>query len=394
MSTSKESSGHPESPLTASVTAKLAAMIRSGRLPADELLPSERELTTILAASRGVIRAAIRDLTNEGLLEVKPRCRPVVRCRLCRKVTGGERSHIGIWLWPNTADYGAASILRGIQSRSLSDKVRLVIASAVGGDWKTIYEAEAHFFENLQSDPEQAGAIVWYLGGRHNLEHLRILRRANVPIVFVDRLPPPGFPGDFVGTDNENAARNGVQSLINLGHRKIAMITNIDAVSSTQSRETGYRRAMKAAGLPIPKDYVFRDEVDGPEGVDAAINLYLQMKDPPTAIFCVNDHVAIQVYDALQSRNIAVPDQISVLGFDGILRWLPGGGNLTTMAQDFERMGQIAADLVIERMSSGVPDAFRHVLLDAPLVTKGSTGPAPKTSSLFINHPHSLRRTI
>jgi DNA-binding LacI/PurR family transcriptional regulator len=360
-------------------------MIRRQALPAGHVLPTERDLSNEFGVSRGLVRAAIKDLASKGMIEVKPRCRPVVLAGANSAVQPklGKR-HIGIWLWPNTADYAAASILKGIQRADIGSDVRLVVANAVGGDWESIFDSEAHFLHSMAQDPEEAGAIIWYLGGQRNVSALWELRKAGVATVFVDRLPPEEFPTDFVGTDNEEAARLAVQHLIGLGHRNIGFLSNIEPVSSVKEREAGYRRALKEAGIPLREDYIMHDLVDVREGVESALEAFLNLKEKPTAIFAVNDHIALQVCEVLHDRKIQVPEQMSVIGFDGILRWVPGGGYLTTQLQDFERIGQLAAELVMQRMISGPPSAYRHVLLNAPLLDRGSAAPPPARSPSFV----------
>jgi len=298
------------------------------------------------------------------------------------------KPHIGIWLWPNTGDYAAASILKGIQSADLDQEVNLVIANAVGGDWDSFFDSEARFLKSIAEDPQGAGLIIWYLGGHRNLEALQAVRDAGVPMVFVDRLPPSDFVSDFVGTHNAAAAQRGVQHLIEQGHRNIALISNIEPVSSVQEREEGYKRALRDAGIPFRDEYVIRDLVDGPEGADSALNSCLNLDEPPTAIFAVNDHIALQVCDALRERKISIPHQMSVVGFDGLLRWVPGGGYLTTLLQDFEQIGRLAAEMVTQRMATGTPHAYRHVLIDAPLLDRGSTAPPARNRRLPRDIPH------
>ncbi len=378
-----------ESPLIAAITGQIESRIDDGTWPYGHVLPSERELSVELGASRGVIRAAIKELASKGLIEVKPRCRPTVASApKTYSLSKLRKPNIGIWLWPHTGDYAAASILKGIQSADLGQDVNLVVANAVDGDWDSIFESEAKFLKSVANDPQVAGIIIWYLGGERNLEALRALRTERVPIVFVDRLPPVEFDADFVGTHNEASAQRSVQHLIELGHRKIAFINNIEPVSSVREREAGYVRALKEAGIPFNPDYIIHDLVDGPEGVDSALDTCLGLADPPTAIFAVNDHIALQICDALRDRKISIPHQMSVIGFDGLLRWLPGGGYLTTSLQDFERIGRLAAEMVFHRIRTGVPKAYRHALLDAPLLDRGSTAaPNVRDSSLHRSIP-------
>lgn len=351
-------------------------MIQDGSLPADRALPSERELSEMLSASRGVIRAAIRELSKGGYVRVKPRCRPVVvEGAELRRSENTTTKHIGIWLWPNANDFVASSILKGIQSAGFGSDVRLTISSACGMDWSSIFDDEAEFLESMAKDPCGAGLIIWYLGAQRNIAALQRLRNAGLPMVFVDRLPPEELNADFVGSDNEAGARRAVQHLIELGHRNIALVSNIDPVSSVQDRETGYRRALREAGIPVNENYIQKDLLDSYEGAEAALRALFALPEPPTAIFAVNDLIALQIYEILQNKGVSIPSHISVVGFDGLLRWVPGGGYLTTCIQDFQRMGQIAAEIMVQRLEGGSPSAFKHVLLDSPLSDRGSTAP-------------------
>ncbi|HLK13867.1 MAG TPA: GntR family transcriptional regulator [Fimbriimonadaceae bacterium] len=367
------------SPLASSVAERITELIHSGEFAHGQGLPSERELSSRFGVSRGVVRLALKQLAASGVIESKANCRPVIR--KTRRPTKTDRKQICIWLWPNTADFAASSIMKGIHRAGLEEDIRLVVGHAQGGNWDSIYEAESRFLHNLADDPEHSGAIIWHLGHERNLGPLRTLRARGVSLVFIDRLPPAGFEADYVGTNNEAAAEAAVQHLVSLGHKRIALITNIDGCSSVREREAGYRRALKDAGIPYDGELVLRDSIDEPEGVQQLIGAALALKAPPSAVFCINDHMALQARDALTQRGLSIPGDISLVGFDGTLRWVPQGGHLTTLNQDFQRIGQLAADLVIERMTMGPPAAYRHLLLDAPLIDNGSTATAHRSSS-------------
>jgi DNA-binding LacI/PurR family transcriptional regulator len=366
-----------QSPLVAAVAARLADRIRSGTFQPGQGLPSERKLANDLGVSRGVVRAAIQQLAFGGLISIRPNCRPVV-VLYERTPTPLSRTTIGIWLWPNTGDYATTAILRGIQGANLGENVRLVIGNLQGQEWDAVYDSEARFLRSMAEGPDGVGVIIWYLGAEKNLSELQLLRASGVPIVFVDRRSPAGFEADYVGTNNESAAMRGVDHLISLGHRRIAMLSNVDSSSSVLDREAGYRQALLRASIPVREDYAQRITEDEPKGVERLVDSLLSLEQPPTAIFCINDNMALLVHEALERRGLAVPDDISVLGFDGLLRWVPGGGHLTSLYQDFERIGKVATELVFERISSHTPAAYKHLFFDAPLVDCGSTAPPPQ----------------
>ncbi len=376
------------SPLVISVVEDLHARIRSGALPAGKGLPSERRLVEELQVSRGVVRAAIRKLEELGVLSCQPNCRPVVRAFdiAASHQTASSLKHLAIWIWPNPGDYSASSILKGIQSTEIPSDVRLVVASVpYAYNWEACLEAERAFLKSVAQDSHTCGLILYYLGGQRNRAALEEIRLKGIPMVFVDRLPPAPFDADHVGSDSEEAARTGVQHLINLGHERIALISNQDEVSTVFGREAGYRRALRDSRIPLRSELVLRDTIGEPDGVDMAVEELLALDSPPTAIVGINDHIALQVYESLQSRGVSVPRDMSVLGFDGLLRWVPGGGYLTTSCQDFERIGQMATEIILERSKETSPFAFRHIFLHAPLKICGSTDAPQSPMSVQCN---------
>jgi len=375
------------SPLVIGVVEGVRADISRGKLPSGRRLPSERELSLQFHVSRAVVRQAIRILEDMGDVIHRPNCRPVVpqKDQSRQELALPNYRYLGIWIWPNVGEYGASTIVKGIQRAVKDPSVRLMISNAVGEDWDSRLESEESFLLRIASDPHAMGVIVWYLGGDQNLPALQALRAAKIPVVFIDRLPPAGFEADYVGTDNVGSSRQLVKHLIDLGHRRIAYVTNLDDVSAVHEREAGYRQALEMAGIEFDPSLMFTyavgdDDHYEPEAA-RLVDEILATENPPTAICAVNDTAALTLYEALMHKGIRIPSQMSIVGFDGLLRWLPSGGYLTSACQSFERIGEIAADLLLERSHSGTPLAYRHVLLDAPISDKGSTG---RVSRVFI----------
>lgn len=368
------------SPLVRAVVDGIRKDISTGRLPSGRRLPSERDLSLKFHVSRAVVRRAVRILESEGDIRHLPNCRPVVaqKDQSRQELALPDYRYLGIWIWPNMGDYGASMIVKGVQRAVKDPNLRLMIANAVGENWDSRLESERRFLDRIAEDPHSLGVIAWYLGAEENLPSLHLLREARVPIVFIDRLPPNGFEADYVGTDNFGSSRQLVRHLIELGHRRIAYVSNVDDVSAVREREAGYRHALELAGMDANSQRCFRytyreDDRDSAEIVRLVDEL-LALPDPPTAICAVNDTIALTLYEELTRRGIRIPNEISIVGFDGLLRWLPGGGYLSSACQAFERIGEIAAELLLERSQSGTPSMYRHVLLDAPLSAKGSTG--------------------
>lgn len=292
-----------------------------------------------------------------------------------------KADHIAVWIWPRSNHYVGSQILKGIQTSMGSRPThRIVVGHASGTSWDDIVASEARFLENLAVDESCAGAIIWYVGGTANRAHLERVGRAEVPVVFVDRLPEVSFPCDYVGTDNVGSAAAVVQHLLESGHRRVACITNLDHASSVTERIQGWREAHAKLGITVDESLLIQPK-PSPENlpeecyVENQLSQVLDLSSQPTALFCINDTLAITVIETLTAWGKKVPEDFSVCGFDGMMAWMPGGGGLSGAAQNFERIGQTAVRLLQERIVSPKPIG-RQVLLDAPLRLNGSTAPA------------------
>ena len=188
---------------------------------------------------------------------------------------------------------------------------------------------------------------------------------AEVPTVVVT-WQTHGIPGlDSVSGDDVVGARLAVDHLVALGHERIVHVSGGDNRIARQ-RRTGYEQAMVAHGLaPVVVDGAFT-ESGGYAGARAAVDA------GATALFVANDLAAIGALAALRDRGLCVPDDVSVVGYDGMR--LLDSLDLTTVAQPLADMGRAAADLLIERI--GDPDrTVVHRQMETRIVQRGSSGP-------------------
>ena len=363
------------SPLAESVSSALRRAILAGEHAPGSPLPSERALSQRHSVSRTVIREAVALLASDGLLLQSERCRPVV-AKPAKKRNATRAARFGVWLWPRADDYTAAAIFRGVQRSAREREVRLVVGTASHLSWEDDVASEARFLRSLFEDEHADGAILWYLGGERNLPVLREAREAGVALVFVDRLPPKGFDADFVGTENVGSARAAVEHLVELGHSQIVFVGNRDTASPVAERYEGYRRAMEDAGLDAsPARLPIAGETES-ASIRRIAESILDQKPRPTAIFAVNDSVALELIATLRLLGVAVPEGISVVGFDGLLHPALEGGSLTTARQRFTAMGEFAGETLLARLDeSRSAAAYRHILLDAPLRPGETTAP-------------------
>ena len=171
-------------------------------------------------------------------------------------------------------------------------------------------------------------------------------KEAQIPAVLV----APG--GDGLGTptvwfDDFAAALNVMQHLIRRGHRRIGFVTGHPAHGAARQRFAGYRQALDAVGIPFDPSLVVEGRFDFASGLVAAQTL-LNSPDRPTAIFASNDEMAAAVVRAAQERSLAVPQDVSVVGFDDSLLAEAMSPPLTTVRQPVEDMAMAAIDLLLE----------------------------------------------
>ena len=182
---------------------------------------------------------------------------------------------------------------------------------------------------------------------------------------------------DSVVTNDGLGARLAVDYLVDLGHRHIAHVTG-GRGAGAQSRRTGYRRAMVRHGLAgevsiVPGAYT---EAGGIEGVT---RLHAEGRRP-TAIFAPNDLAAIGVIQALEERNLRVPEDVSVVGYDDSHLASLKHIWLTSVRQEPQRIGSTSVELLLERLDGGRTKA-RHVVLTPGFTVRGTTGPPPNRPS-------------
>jgi DNA-binding LacI/PurR family transcriptional regulator len=201
------------------------------------------------------------------------------------------------------------------------------------------------------------------------------LARQRIPVVEVDRQFSAGAC-DGVVVDNESAARTVTAQLLDLGHRRIALVIDEMHWTTGRNRLAGYRTAFAAAGLPLDDSLVVTAGWD----VDAArieVHKLLSRPAPPTAVFAANNVLAEAVWRAAAELNLAIPERLSLVSFDDV-SWMsmvrPG---VTAVAQDAVALGEAAISQLCERIQAPLAPV-RTVLLAATVVSRGSTAPPPR----------------
>ncbi|GII24631.1 LacI family DNA-binding transcriptional regulator [Planosporangium mesophilum] len=194
-----------------------------------------------------------------------------------------------------------------------------------------------------------------------------------VPFVVVDPTGEPGHGTPSIGATNWSGGLSATRHLLDLGHRRIAVISGPDRVLCSRARLDGYRAAMDAAGLPVERDLIRTGDFHVEAGFAQARAL-LALPDPPTAIFAGSDLQALGVYEAAREAGLRIPDDLSVVGFDDlpVARWV--GPPLTTVRQPLVEMAGAAVRLVLALARGERPEQTR-LELSTSMVVRQSTAP-------------------
>ena len=370
------------SPVVSRITAVIDQRIRDGSYAEGEWLPTERALAEEFEVSRMLIRAAIKELERQQLISCATHRRPTVLLRRPHKarISSSVSRNVALWVCPAPSWPATAMTMRGVQ-QVLTDNWRLVVGSPTGDTKQQLIESEQRFLRQILRDRDVDGLIIEYLGGQLNLPTLEALKQTDLKIVFMDHEPPAGIAGYHVGVDNRRSTERAVKHLVRFGHEVIGYVSNFDDLSTVANRLIGYQNGLKHAGIECAPDLIMRDPGppgdDDMEGCEQLVEQLMCRKKPPTAILTVNDVVAFRVLNALKMRGIRVPQDVSLIGFDGIERWSQGDRFLTTSEQPFQEMGTTAAELLFEAIERGEPHASKHILLDAPLKVYSSVARIP-----------------
>ncbi|MET8998199.1 LacI family DNA-binding transcriptional regulator [Amycolatopsis sp. Hca4] len=190
------------------------------------------------------------------------------------------------------------------------------------------------------------------------------------PVVAVDpHTGPSHLP--TIDSDNLRGAQLATEHLLDLGHRRIAFLAGRPDLQSAELRKTGYLRALTAAGITPDEDLIRIGAYD-PEISAASAHALLTGPDRPTAVFAANDISAIATVDAARELGLAVPDDLSVVGFDNVPESALCSPPLTTVDQPIREMGHRAIRMLIA-LINGDEVERTHVTLDTGLVVRRST---------------------
>jgi len=308
----------------------------------------------------------VKKETREKVWDVVKKLNYVAN-RQARSLAGGKTNSIGV-LVPDLGTGYIGEIVRGIDAElSLAD-MDLIVYTTHRTPTK-----EANYVANLASGMVDGLLLVL---PREPQNLIETMKQLHFPFVLIDH---QGTDEDCpaVGAANWSGGYNATEYLIGLGHKRIGHITGSMDLGCAVDRLAGYQSALKTYHLAESPELIYEGNFDQPDGYEGALAL-LDLPDPPTAFFASNDVMAMGVMDAVRSRGLRVPQDISIVGFDDIPQSSLIRPALTTINQPLEKMGRVSTQLLLKMLENS-EDKNARIELPTHLVIRDSCEKPPKT---------------
>jgi LacI family transcriptional regulator len=325
-----------------------------------------------VAAAAGTSYGTVSRVINDAPY-VKPETRERVQEAMARlgyspdrraRSLAGGRSQVLAVLVPDLGTGYTGEIIRGIDAEVGLAQYELLLYTTHRRAAK-----ESSYIASIARGMADGLVLVLPSDLQGIVEHLR---QIEFPFVLVDY---QGIEDNVpaVCATNWQGAYNATEYLIGLGHRRIGFITGDMEMAAARNRLAGYQAALRTHHVTGDPTLVRNGEFHYPEGYAAALAL-LALPDPPTSIFASNDDMALATMDALRGQGLHVPEDISVVGFDGIPQAAWVHPPLTTVSQPLAQMGRVATQMLLDRLNEPSRPA-RRVELPTELIIRDSCRP-------------------
>ena len=285
--------------------------------------------------------------------------------RSARALSGAPTGLVGVTLPYIRASY-FARITAALAEALYEQDMRPILCPTLDQ-----HEREVGLLERLMHGTTDGGVLI--LPSESN-DELATLHGYGYPFVVLDPRVPLDPAIATVSAANTTGAMTAVEHLLELGHRRIGAITGPAGWCATEERLLGYRGALARAGVPFDEALEVESDFEIGGGRAAAAQL-LDSSSPPTAIFGFNDNLAIGALEAARERGLAVPVDLSLVGFDDSEEAPIVTPPITSVRQPLAEMGRMAVNLLVRQLQNQRIEAL-HVQLETKLVVRESTASA------------------
>lgn len=262
--------------------------------------------------------------------------------RVAQRLRSSKRKNklLGLVL-PDIQNPFYVDVIKGVEALSYANNFAVMI-----GNFSQDPKKEELYIDILQSE-EVDGFIVAPTEGSG--KRLSKLIQEGFPVVCIDRGVKDLDIIDIVKVDNEEGTFKAIDYLISLGHTRIAHITGASQIQTTLERNKGYERAMKTNNIAIDPELIKTSNSEYESGVGLMREL-LNLKNPPTAVFTANNLLTLGALETINEKNLMIPDDISIIGFDDMYWSKSLNPPLTAVKQSGIEIGKRATELLLERI--------------------------------------------
>lgn len=352
----KNEQGQPNQ-LYLQVVDKVRDIIQSRRLQPHDPVPSEGELAKLFGVSRATCKQALERLAKQGLVyrlqrrgtflsgqpEAATNNKTISLENISVPIEDKKSRQIAL-IVPHISDYTSRLIASAeLEARKYDCDLILKVSKD--------NEDEDRNLQRLV-DGGIDGIILFPKGRRTCSEQVLRLKLQRFPIVIVDRLFRE-VQIDCVYHDHFQGSYQMTGYLIEKGHKDIGFISNpIDEITSREERYQGYFQALLDHGIPVKKENILLKNCDTSDEIDPEKERFIRENPQLTALVCVDDYVAISTLYTALNMNIAVPDQLSIVGFTDIRLSALTAIPLTTVRQSTGQLAQSAFNLLMNRLNN------------------------------------------
>jgi LacI family transcriptional regulator len=326
-----------------------------------------------IAELAGVSIATVSRVVN-GREDVSPETRELVQRvvrergytanRNARGLSAGKTGLIGATV-PMLHHAYFSYILAGAAEGLYEQDMRLVLSPTMHE-----HHREVSLLERLMHGTTDGAVIIL---PEESSDELELLLNHGYRFVVIDPLLPLNERIPAVSAAHAAGADQAMKHLLSLGHTRIAAITGPRGWKATEDRRRGYYAALAAAGIMPDPELEVESNFEITGGAAAAEHL-LALHEPPTAIFCFNDNMAVGAMQTARTLGVGIPEDLSIVGFDDLEEAEIVTPALTTIRQPLAEMGRIAVSLLMRLLDNQRLEAL-HVELGTRLVVRDSTAP-------------------
>ena len=343
----------------------LKEQILSGTIKPGQKLPSENELTREYALSRHTVRKALALLENEGYITARHGKGTFCSERVIQRHNSKNIAVTTTYL----SDYIFPRLIQGMD-RVLSENGYSIIlkntCNSRSKEEKVLKELLDKPIDGLIIEPSKSQLSCRHPNLYENLDKYQI------PYVFIQGIYTEMKDKPHILMDDVRGGYLVTQYLLELGHRRITGFFKADDIQGI-NRHKGYVKALQEAGISYDPDAVVWFHTEDRKSKPAMmVREMVRSGNLPDGIVCYNDQIAVQVIETLEACGLKVPEDISVTGYDNSL-YAQRGTGITTIAHPQEKLGEMAAELILEKIA-GVPEEDSKVerMIQPELIIRGS----------------------